>query len=232
MLSRLVTVFLPRSKCLLISWLQSPSSVILEPKKIVFHCFHCFSIWHGVMGQDDMIFVFWMLSFRPAFLLSCFTFIKSLWFLFAFCHKGGVICISEVIDISPSNLDSSLWFIKSGILHDVLCIEVKYAEWQYTALTYSVLNLEPVYCFMSSSNYCFLTCIQISQEAGQVVWYSHLLKNFPQFVVIHIVKGFGVVSKAEVDVLWELSVFRWSTGCWQFDLWFLYLFTQHSQKKK
>ena len=60
---------------------------------------------------------------------------------------------------------------------------------------------------MPSSNSCFLTYIQISQEAGQVVWYSHLLKNFPQFVVIHIVKGFGVVSTAEGDVLLELSCF-------------------------
>ena len=60
---------------------------------------------------------------------------------------------------------------------------------------------------MSSSNCCFLTCIQISQEAGKVVWYSHLLKNFPQFVVIHTVKGFGVVNKAEVDVFLELSCF-------------------------
>ena len=60
---------------------------------------------------------------------------------------------------------------------------------------------------MSSSNCCFLTCIQISQEAGPVVWYSHLLKNFPQFVVIHTVKGFGVVNKAEADVFLELSCF-------------------------
>ena len=52
---------------------------------------------------------------------------------------------------------------------------------------------------MSSSKCCFLICIQISQEAGQEVWYSHLLKNFPKFVVIHTVKGFGVVNKAEVD---------------------------------
>ena len=58
---------------------------------------------------------------------------------------------------------------------------------------------------MSSSNCCFLTCIQISQEADQVVWYSHLLKNFPQFIVIHTVKGFGIVSKAEVDVFLKLS---------------------------
>ena len=68
-------------------------------------------------------------------------------------------------------------------------------------------NLEPVYCYMSSSNCCFLTCIQISQEAGQVVWYSHLLKNFPQFLVIHTVKGFGIVNKAEVDVFLKLSCF-------------------------
>ena len=60
---------------------------------------------------------------------------------------------------------------------------------------------------MSSSNCCFLTCIQISQEAGQVVWYFHLFKNFPQFVVIHTVKGFGIVNKAEIDVFLELSCF-------------------------
>ena len=58
---------------------------------------------------------------------------------------------------------------------------------------------------MSSSNCCFLTCIQISQEAGQAVWYSYLSKNFPQFVVIHTVKGFGTVNKAEIDVFLELS---------------------------
>ena len=60
---------------------------------------------------------------------------------------------------------------------------------------------------MSGSNCCFLTCIQMSQEAGQVVWYSHFLKNFPQFAVIHIVKGFGIVNKAEVDVFLELCSF-------------------------
>ena len=60
---------------------------------------------------------------------------------------------------------------------------------------------------MSSSNCCFLICIQISQEAGQVVWYSHLFKNFPQIIVIHTVKGFGVLNKAEVDVFLELTCF-------------------------
>ena len=65
--------------------------------------------------------------------------------------------------------------------------------------------LEPVCCSMSSSNCHFLTYIQISQESGQMVWYSHLFKNFPQFIVIHIVKGFGIVNKAEVDIFLELS---------------------------
>ena len=60
---------------------------------------------------------------------------------------------------------------------------------------------------MSSSNGCFLTCIQVSQKAGQVVWYSHLFQNFPQFTVIHTVKGFGIVNKAEIDVFLELSCF-------------------------
>ena len=60
---------------------------------------------------------------------------------------------------------------------------------------------------MSSSNCYFLTCVQVSQEAGQVVWYSHLFDNFPQFIVIHTVKGFGLVNKAEIDVFLEFSCF-------------------------
>ena len=58
---------------------------------------------------------------------------------------------------------------------------------------------------MSSSNCCFLTCIQVSQESGQVLWYSHLFQNCPQFIAIHTVKGFGIVNKAEIDVFLELS---------------------------
>ena len=79
MLSRLIIAFLARSKRLLISWLQSPSAVTLEAKKIVCHYFHCFPIylpWRD--GMDAMIFVFWMLSFKPAFSLFSFTFIKRL----------------------------------------------------------------------------------------------------------------------------------------------------------
>ena len=81
MLSRLVITFLPRSKCLLISWLQSPSAVILETKKIKSDTVSTVSpsISHGVMGPDAMISVFWMLSFKPTFSLSSFTFIKTVW---------------------------------------------------------------------------------------------------------------------------------------------------------
>ena len=56
------------------------------------------------------------------------------------------------------------------------------------------------------------------------IWYSHLFQNFPQFIVIHTVKGFGMVNKAEIDVFLELLLFPRSSGCWQFDLWFLCLF--------
>ena len=72
---------------------------------------------------------------------------------------------------------------------------------------YPFPDLEPVCFSMSSSNCCFLTCTQISQEAGQVVWCSHLFHNFQQFVVIHTVRGFGRLSKAEIDVFLELSCF-------------------------
>ena len=75
------------------------------------------------------------------------------------------------------------------------------------ALMYSFPNLEPVYCSMSISNCCFLTCIQIFQEVSKVVWYSYLLKNFLQFVVIYTVKGFHVINKEEVDVFLEFPCF-------------------------
>ena len=69
------------------------------------------------------------------------------------------------------------------------------------------LLLPHLFVPLSGSNCCFPSCIQASQEAGQVVWYSHLFQNFPQFIVIHTVKSFGIVNKAEVDVFLELSCF-------------------------
>ena len=126
MLFRFVIAFLPRSKHLLISWLQSPSAVILEPpQNKISHSFHCFPIylpWSEGTGLVAMILAFWMLSFKPTFSLSSFTSIKRLFSSSLLSAMSGVICISDVIDISPSNLDSSLCFIQPGISHDVLCI--------------------------------------------------------------------------------------------------------------
>ena len=96
-----------------------------------------------------------------------------------------------------------------------LAFSMMYAEYKlnkqgdniYIALTYSFPSLEQICCFMSDSNCCFLTCIQVSQEADKVVWYSHLFQNFPQFVVIHTVKGVSIVKEAEVDIFLEFSCF-------------------------
>ena len=70
---------------------------------------------------------------------------------------------------------------------------------------YSFSYLELVCCSMSNSNCCFLTCIQVSQEAGQVVWYAHLFQNFPQIIVIHTARDFGIVNKVEIDIFLDLS---------------------------
>ena len=78
---------------------------------------------------------------------------------------------------------------------------------------YSFPNLEPVCCSMSSSNCCFLTCIQISQEAGQVVWYSRLLKTFPQCAVTHTVRGFGINKSSYKSSIKQM--FFWN--CFSYD---------------
>ena len=113
MLSRLVIAFLPRSKRLLISWLQSPSAVILEPKKIKSITLSIVSpsTCHGVMGRDAMIFIFWILSFKPAFSLCSFTFcfiiIIIIFYCSGFCHtlkwnSHGFTCVPH--PDSPSHL--------------------------------------------------------------------------------------------------------------------------------
>ena len=108
--SRFVIAFLPRSKYLLISWLQSPSSVILEPRKIKSVTAAIFSpsicSWNGGIRCNDLRFL------NAEFYASFFTFLfhlhqEALYFLFAFCHYSGVTYISEVADIFPCNLDSN-----------------------------------------------------------------------------------------------------------------------------
>ena len=125
MLSRFVTAFLPRTKRLLISWLQSPSAVILEPKKIksVTVPIVSLSICHEVMGPDAMILIFLMLSFKPAFSLSSFTFIRR---LISSSSLSAIRVVSSAylrlliflpIILIPAFDSSSL-----AISHDVLCI--------------------------------------------------------------------------------------------------------------
>ena len=109
MLYRFVIAFLPGSKRLLILWLQSLSTVILEPKKIKSVTVSIFSssIYREVMGPDAMIFVFWMLSFKPAFLLSSFTFIKRFfsrnWGVFNLYHQSGKLIFLSSSSLKPAN---------------------------------------------------------------------------------------------------------------------------------
>ena len=124
MLSGLVITFLPRSKCLLIACLQSPSAVIWEPRKIKSATVSTVSpsICHEVMGRDAMISVFWMLSFITTFSLSSFTFIKR---LFSSSSLSAIRMVSSAylrLLIFLGNLDSSLCFLQPSVSHDVLCI--------------------------------------------------------------------------------------------------------------
>ena len=103
MLSMLVITFLPRSKCLLISWLQSPSVVILEPKNKVCHCFPIYLPWSDGTRCHDLSFL--NVEFLSQLLTLFFHFHQeTVYFFFVFCHKGGVICIFEIIDILPEIL--------------------------------------------------------------------------------------------------------------------------------
>ena len=124
MLSRLIITFLPRSKHLLISWLKSPSSVILEPPKIKSDTISTVSpsISHEVMGPDAMILVFWMVNFKPTFSLSSFTYIKR---LFSSSSLPAIRVVSSaylrLLIFLPAIL-IHLCFIQPSVFHDVLCI--------------------------------------------------------------------------------------------------------------
>ena len=148
-LSRFVIAFLPRSRHLLISWLQSPSAVIFESKKIKFvYCSHCLSICHEVIWPDAMILVFWTLSFKPTFSLSCFTFIKRLF-------------------------SSSSLYATSLVSSVYLRLLISLLETLILACASSSLASRMMYFVHRLNN------MQVSQEAGKVVWYSHCFKIFP-----------------------------------------------------
>ena len=180
MLSRFVIAFLPRRTCLSVSWLQSPLAVFLEPKKIKSYTTSVFPLLFAMKWWDQVpwcqFFECWVSSqlftllFQPhqrLFSSSSFSAIRVV----SSAYLRLLIFLSVV-------LISACDFIQPSISHGVLCIEVKWTEWQYITLSYSFPNFEPVRCSMSGSNCCFLTDIEISQETGTVVWYSHLFKCF------------------------------------------------------
>ena len=184
----------------------------------VCHCFHCFSIylpWSD--GTGCHILGFWMLSFKPAFSLSSFT------------SRDSSYCSFCAIRVVSSTCQRLLIFLPAILIpisaSSSLAFHMMYSAYK---LNKPGDNIQPwrtpfpiwrQSVFHAGSTCCFLTCIQACQEAGKVVWYSHFFKNFPQFVVMHTVKGFSIVNKAEVDVFLKFSCFfLWSNRCWQFGL--------------
>ena len=159
------------------------------------------------MRSDAMILVFWRLSFKSTFSLSAFTFIKRLvsYSSLSAIRVVSIICISEVIDISPSNLNSSLCFLQPRVSmmysayklneqgDNIQLWRTPFPIWIQSVVPCPVLTADswPAYRFLKR----------------QVRWYGTPIQNFPKFIVIHTVKGFGIVNKAEIDVFMELSCF-------------------------
>ena len=159
------------------------------------------------MRPDAMIFVFWTLSFKPTFSFSSFTFIKR---FFSYSSPSAIRVVSSAYlrlliflpeILIPTWASSSPAFLMMYTAYklnkqgdDILPWRIPFPIWNQSIVPCPVLT-------------CFLTCIQVYEEACQADWYSHLFQNFPQFIVIHTVKGFGIVHKAEIDVFLELSCF-------------------------
>ena len=156
------------------------------------------------MGPDAMIFVFWILSFKPTFSLSSFTFIKR---LFSFSSLSAIRVVSsaclKLLIFLPAILIPACASSSPAFLMIYSAYKLKRRVTIYSLDR--LLSLFGISLFMSSSNCCFLTCIQISQEAGQVVWYYHLLngrfriqninfkipKNYANSVVLDLKKCMG-----------------------------------------
>jgi len=171
MLSRLVIVFLPRTKGLLLLCLQSPSAVILEPKKIKSVTVYIVSpsTCHEVMGPDAMIFVFWILNFKPAFSLSSFSFIKRLFSYSSLSATRVVLSAYLRLLIFLPEILIPAWLHPAQNFTWCTLHKLNKQGDNIQPLTYFFPSLEPVCCSMSSFNCCFLTCIQISQDAYKVV---------------------------------------------------------------
>ena len=156
----------------------------------VFHWFHCFSIylpWSDGTRCHNLNFLsidVYQIFHSPLLPLSRGPLVPLCFLPLGWWHPHiwGYWYFS-------GNLDSNLWFFRSVILHLMYSAFKLNNKGDNKQPWYSFPNLEPVHCSMSSSNCCFLICIQDFQEAGKVVWYSHLSKNLPQFAVILTVRG-------------------------------------------
>ena len=177
------------------------------------------------MGSDAMILVFGCWSLSQLFTLLFHSHQR----LFSSSSLSAIRVISsvytsEVVDISPGKLDSSLWLTQSSISHDALCMKLNKQgdNIQPWCTPFPILNQSIVPCMLltvaSWSAYRFL------KVTGKVVWYSHLFKNFPVCCDPH--------SQRLPHSQWNRSrcfcgiplLSPWSNECWQFDLWFLCLF--------
>ena len=209
MLSRLVITLLPRSKQFLISCLQSPLAVILEPIKVKYLTVSTVSpsICHEVMGLDAMILVFWMLSFKPTFSLSSLTFIKR---LFSSSSLSAIRVVSSVYlrlliflpaILIPACASSSPAFLMMYFAYKLNKQADSIQPW---CTPFSIWNQSvvpcPVLTVASWPAYRFLRR-QVRWSGIPTPW------RIFQFVVIHRVKGFDIVNKAEVDGFLELSCF-------------------------
>ena len=182
------------------------------------------SICHEMTGPDGMILLFWMLSFRPTFSLSSFTFIKR---LFSSSLLSAIKVVSSAYlrlliflpaILIPAYASSSPGFL---MMYSAYKLNKQGDNIQLWLTPFPIWNQSVVQCpvptVASWPAYRFLK--------RQVRWSGiPISRRISQFVVIYPVKGFGIINKAEIDVFsGSLLLFWWSSGCWQFDLWFFCL---------
>ena len=195
-LSRLVIAFLPRSKCLLISWLQSPSVVILEPKKIksVTVSIVSLCVCHEVIGPNAMVLVFWILSFKPAFSLSYFTFINR---LFSSSSLSAIRVVSSAYlrlliflpaILIPACASSSLGFL---MMYSVYKLNKNGDNIQPWCTPFPILNQSVVlpiifaFSLLSALSFVWVSCFLVSSDIGpNLIWLraslvAQLVKSLP-----------------------------------------------------
>ena len=208
MLSRLVIAFLQRSKRLLISWLQSQTAVILESKKIksVTVSTVSSSVCYEVMGPDAMILVFWMLSFKPGFLLSSFTFIKR---LFSSSLLSAIRVVSSaylrllvflLAVLIPACISSSPVFRMIFSAYELNEQDDSVQPW-HTPFPIWNQSIVPYLVLTVASWLAYRFCKRHVNWLGIPI----ALRNFP--VVIYTVKGFSFLNEAEIDIFLEFSCF-------------------------